>query len=115
MDWMRTCKAIVERHGARNVRLLSAVVAGEATGTMAFVIEADDFAHIGAITDKFMADPASVAPCPAPAGERRRGGLALWHLLQRPAVAVGVAEGHKRAPRLNIDLAGGDTKFPVHA
>jgi hypothetical protein len=45
--------------------------------------------------------------------ERRQAvgsrGLAFWQLLQGPSVAVWVAEGHKRAPRLNIDLAGGHT------
>ena len=35
--------------------------------------------------------------------------MALWprgHLLQRPRVAVGVAEGDERSPGLHVDVAG---------
>jgi len=56
MQWSREVKAFLERAGA-SVRLLAAVVAGEATGRMAFVTEAADFASIGSITDQFMTDP----------------------------------------------------------
>jgi len=61
LEVMRKGKAITEKCGGRNVRLLSAVVAGEATGGMALISEADDFAALGAVTDKFMADPEGVA------------------------------------------------------
>ena len=58
---MGRVKTITERCGGRNVRLLTAVVAGEATGTMAFISEADDLAASGAVADKFFADPEGLA------------------------------------------------------
>jgi hypothetical protein len=57
----RRAKAIIEKCGGKNVRLLAALVAGEATGTLAFIAEADDFAATGAVLDKFLADPEAVA------------------------------------------------------
>src|SRR5580704_10889198 len=57
MQWLRKTKAFLEGSGARSVRLLSALVGGEATGTMAFLTESEDFAHNGSISDKFLADP----------------------------------------------------------
>jgi hypothetical protein len=51
-------------------------------------------------------------PCPRSAGlarnvpERREYVLrSQRQLLQRPSIAIGVAEGHERAPRLDVDLA----------
>ena len=58
---VRKVKAIFEKIGARNVRLLAALVAGEATGGLAFTYEADDFAAQGAMQDKFFADPEGLA------------------------------------------------------
>jgi hypothetical protein len=57
----RKAKALVEKHGGRNSRLLAALVAGEQTGSFAFIAEADDFAATGAVLDKFLADPEAVA------------------------------------------------------
>jgi len=57
----RTSKTLLEKHGAKNVRLLAGLVGGEATGTLVFTSEADDFASSGAITDKLLADPEGVA------------------------------------------------------
>ena len=57
LDLSRKAKALVEKHGGRNCRLLVALVAGEQTGTFAFISEADDFAASGAVLDKFMVDP----------------------------------------------------------
>jgi hypothetical protein len=54
---MRKAKAILEKSGARNVRLLAAVTAGEASGSMVSTFEVDDFAAQGAVMDKFLADP----------------------------------------------------------
>ena len=54
---LRKTKAVVERCGGKNVRLLAALVAGEATGRLAFITEADDFGAIGAATDKILSDP----------------------------------------------------------
>jgi hypothetical protein len=54
---LRKIKAYTEKCGGKNVRLVAALVAGEATGSLAFITEADDFAAIGAVTDKFVGDP----------------------------------------------------------
>jgi hypothetical protein len=61
LDDVRKVKAIFEKNGARNVRLLVGLVAGEATGTLVFTYEADDFAAQGAMQDKFFADPDGLA------------------------------------------------------
>ena len=53
----RKAKAIIEKSGGKNTRLLAALVAGEQTGTLAYMWEADDFADVGTVTDKFMAEP----------------------------------------------------------
>ena len=57
IEAIRKGKVLTEKHGGRNCRLLSAVVAGEATGSMAFVTEVDDFAGWGAVNDGFFGDP----------------------------------------------------------
>ena len=57
------------------------------------------------------------ASCPGNARTCRAAGLcgaagygvvlwSWWQLLERPRVAVGVAEGNERAPRLNVNLTG---------
>jgi hypothetical protein len=53
----RQSKAIVEKYGGRNVRLLAGLVAGEATGTLVISSEADDFAAAGAVIEKNLSDP----------------------------------------------------------
>ncbi len=53
----RQIKALVERCGGKSVRLLAGLVAGEATGAMTFIVEADDFGAMGAVTDKIFSDP----------------------------------------------------------
>ena len=57
LDTARKSKAILEKHGGRNIRLLAALVAGEATGSFVTTCESDDFAASGALLDKFLADP----------------------------------------------------------
>jgi hypothetical protein len=57
----RKSKALLEKSGARNVRLLAALTAGEATGSLALTFEVDDFAAQGAVLDKFLADPEGLA------------------------------------------------------
>jgi hypothetical protein len=57
MERMRKGKALTEGFGARNARALSSVVGGEATGTVTFTFEVDDFAQFGAVMDKVMTDP----------------------------------------------------------
>jgi len=61
VEEVRKIKTVVEKHGGKNVRLLAALVAGQATGSLAFIIEADTFAANGALTDKFLADPEGMA------------------------------------------------------
>ena len=74
-------KTIIEKCGGRNCRLLAALVAGEATGSLAFTYEADDFSAFGAVQDKVMADPegqalmASLNTSANPAGPAQ---LTLW-------------------------------------
>ena len=53
----RKGKAIIEKSGGKNVRLLAGLVAGEATGSFVFTFEADDFADYGVVMGKTMADP----------------------------------------------------------
>jgi hypothetical protein len=53
----RPSKALVEKYGGKNVRLLAGLVAGEATGTLVIINEADDFAAAGAVMDKNLSDP----------------------------------------------------------
>jgi hypothetical protein len=53
----RKVKALVEKHGSKNVRLLAALVGGEQTGSLALISETDDFAAFGAVMDKLLADP----------------------------------------------------------
>ena len=57
----RKAKPLMEKYGGKNVRLLTAVVAGEATGTVAYIVEGDDFAAAGAVTDKLMTEPEGMA------------------------------------------------------
>ena len=54
-------KAVLERHGAKNVRLMGSIVAGEQTGTLVTTWEADDYAAYGAVMDKFLADQEGLA------------------------------------------------------
>ena len=78
MEWLRESKTIVERFGARNVRLLSAVVAGEATGMIAFITEVDDFAANGAMSDGFMSDPEAASKMASSFGSIAGHQTALW-------------------------------------
>ena len=54
-------KAVLERCGAKNVRLLGTLVAGEATASIAMTWEADNYASYGAVMDKFLTDEAGRA------------------------------------------------------
>jgi hypothetical protein len=61
LETTRKAKTILEKSGARNLRLLAALTAGEATGSLAMTWEVDDFAAQGAVLDKFLADPEGLA------------------------------------------------------
>ena len=57
----RKFKAIFDGYGGVNCRLLSAVVGGEATGTVAFTTEVDDWAAFGVLMQKLYSDPEAMA------------------------------------------------------
>jgi hypothetical protein len=61
LETNRKAKAILERCGAKNLRLLGTLVAGEATASFAMTWEADDHASYGAVMDKFLADAEGMA------------------------------------------------------
>ncbi len=61
LDTSRKAKAILERCGAKNFRVLGTLVAGEATASFATTWEADDHASYGAVMDKFLADAEGLA------------------------------------------------------
>ena len=61
LDTTRKSKALLEKHGAKNVRLIAALSAGEASGSLALTWEADDFGSQGAVMDKFLADEEGLA------------------------------------------------------
>jgi hypothetical protein len=50
-------KAIIEKSGAKDVRVLAGVVAGEATGAVVLTFQCDDFAAYGRYADAVLADP----------------------------------------------------------
>ena len=54
-------KAILERCGAKNVRLLGTLVAGQASASIAMSWEADNYSAYGAVMDKFLTDEAGRA------------------------------------------------------
>jgi hypothetical protein len=54
-------KAVLEFCGAKNVRLLGTLLAGEATGSIALTWEADDYAAYGAVMDRLLNDSAGRA------------------------------------------------------
>jgi hypothetical protein len=74
----RKAKAIFEKFGARNCRLLSAVVAGEATGSLAFIAESDDFAAQSALRENAMADPEMPRTVNTSAGPIASAHVAIW-------------------------------------
>jgi hypothetical protein len=47
--------ALLTECGAKNVRLITALAAGEASGSMVSTWEADDFTEFGKVTDAFFA------------------------------------------------------------
>jgi hypothetical protein len=57
LDQTRKSKELLERCGAKKVRVLATLLAGQATGGIALAWEAGDHAKYGAVMDKFLADP----------------------------------------------------------
>src|SRR5262245_58676304 len=63
-EWIKTTsssKAVLERHGAKNVRAMGTILAGEQTATVAITWEADNYAAYGAVMDKFLEDQEGMA------------------------------------------------------
>jgi hypothetical protein len=54
-------KAILEKHGGRNVRLIVPIAGAEPSGTAHSTFEADDLASLGKILDSIYADPDMIA------------------------------------------------------
>jgi hypothetical protein len=61
LETSRKAKAILERCGAKNFRVMGTLVAGEATASFATIWEADDYASYGAVMDRFLADTEGLA------------------------------------------------------
>jgi hypothetical protein len=57
----KKAKAILERHGGRNVRLMVPVSGGGPSGTAHTTFEADDLAGVGKVLDAIYADPEMLA------------------------------------------------------
>jgi len=57
----KKAKAILERYGAKNVRLLAPVAGAETSGTFHSTCVADDLATLGKILDSIYADPDMLA------------------------------------------------------
>jgi hypothetical protein len=77
----RKIKAIVEKCGAKNVRLIAGLVAGQATGSLAFIAEADDWTAYGAAMDKLYSDPEAqpiLASGNSSAGPATAGQTTVW-------------------------------------
>ena len=53
-------KSILEKHGAKNVRLIVSM-SGETSGSFVLTHEADDFTDAGRVMDKFLGDPEGLA------------------------------------------------------
>ena len=56
-DDARPAKVVFEKSGGKNIRLLAALVGGEATGSLAMTTEADDFSSWDEVYDNFLSDP----------------------------------------------------------
>jgi hypothetical protein len=61
LENVKKAKAILEKHGARNVRLMVPVSGGGPSGTAHTTFEADDLAAVGKVLDSIYADPEMVA------------------------------------------------------
>ena len=60
LEYHGKTKAVLERLGARNVRLMGSI-GGDAGGALAVSMEFDDYASYGKFTDAMLADPDGMA------------------------------------------------------
>ena len=61
MENTAKAKAILEKHGVKNFRLLVPVSGGSASGTVHNSFEVDDFATLGRVLDAIYTDPDMIA------------------------------------------------------
>jgi hypothetical protein len=61
MENSKKAKVVLEKHGAKNVRLLVPISGATPSGTVHSTFEADDLAALGKILDGIFADPDMVA------------------------------------------------------
>jgi hypothetical protein len=61
LEQHRKAKALLERSGARNVRLMGSIGGGAAGGALAVSFEFDDYASYGKFMDTLLADPEGIA------------------------------------------------------
>jgi sugar phosphate isomerase/epimerase len=66
---VRKSKAILEKYGAKNVRLMAGMVGGAGLGSFALAAEYADFAAAGKGLDKFLNDAAAVEIMQTSTGE----------------------------------------------
>ncbi len=60
LETTKKSKSILEKHRAKNVRLIVSM-SGQQTGTFVLTHEADDFTDAGRVLDKFLGDPEGLA------------------------------------------------------
>jgi hypothetical protein len=61
LEHHRKAKVVLERCGARNVRLMGSIGGGDAGGALAVSFEFDDYASYGKFLDTLLADPEGMA------------------------------------------------------
>ena len=61
VESQKTSKAILEKHGAKNVRLLAEIAGSMPSGSVISTFEADDLAALGKVLDAVYADPEILA------------------------------------------------------
>lgn len=86
LEYHGKTKAVLERLGARNVRLMGSI-GGDAGGALAVSMEFDDYAGYGKFTDAMLADPDGMARMSRPLlkfgdgpGSSRHATLAVSHV-----------------------------------
>jgi hypothetical protein len=79
LDVVRKAKGLVLKSGRKNARGLAASVAPNATGTFGSVSDADDYAAVGAVLERALADPEVIAlMTTAPASPLRQFQVSMW-------------------------------------
>jgi len=61
LEFHGKAKPVLERCGARNIRLMGSIGGGDAAGALAVSFEFDDYASYGKFMDAMLADPDGMA------------------------------------------------------